>query len=217
MALFAIGGTLLSVCIALRLGPAWLMGGGWNQTPWRLFAGSPASWSPAWIAAVFFALSAVILLAAACRPAIEIHETHLRIGRRDIAWSHIVRLDQTGWNVPLAVYLTLKDEALKDAALKDEALRDEALKDKVRLLVIYPGDFDSSASLLRYLRRYAREALLDGIPYRQFWGEPAANERKQLPLPRYPLLRPEDEEEVERLFQRLKTVGHLERRNPDEK
>jgi hypothetical protein len=192
MALFAIGGTLLSVCIALRLGPAWLMGGGLSLAPW-----SPASWSPAWIAAVFFALPAVILLAVAFRPAIEIHETHLRIGRRDTPWSHIARLDQTGWNVPLAVYLTLKDEG--------------------RLLVIYPGDFDSSASLLRYLRRYSREALLDGIPYRQFWGEPAANERKQLPLPRYPLLRPEDEDEVERLFQRLKTVGHLERRNPDEK
>ncbi len=202
MALFAMGGTLLSVCVALRLGPAWLMGSGLSLTPWSPAPGSPASWStsswsPAWIAAVFFALPAVILLAVACRPAIEIHETHLRIGRRDIPWSQIARLDQTGWNVPLAVYLTIKDEG--------------------RLLVIYPGDFDSSASLLRYLRRYSREALLDGIPYRQFWGEPAANERKQLPLPRYPLLRPEDEEEIERMFQRLKTVGHLERHNPDEK
>lgn len=197
MALFAIGGTLLSVWIALRLGPTWLMGGAssplvWSPVPW-----GSISWSPAWIAAVFFALPAVILLGVAFRPVIEIHETHLRIGRRDIPWSRVARLDQTGWNVPLAVYLTLKDEG--------------------RLLVVYPGDFDSSASLLRYMRRYAREALLDGIPYRQFWGEPAASERKQVPLPRYPLLRPEDEEEVERMFQRLKTVGHLERRNPDEK
>jgi hypothetical protein len=202
MALFAIGGTLLSVCVALRLGPAWLMGGGlsltpWSPASWSPASWSPASWSPAWVAAVLFALPALILLAVACRPVIEIHDTHLRIGRRDTPWSHIARLDQTGWNVPLAVYLTLKEEG--------------------RLLVIYPGDFDSSASLLRYLRRYSREALLDGIPYRQFWGEPAASERKPLPLPRYPLLRPEDEEEVERLFQRLKTVGHLERRNPDEK
>ncbi len=185
------------------------MGGGWSQSPWVFgpalgspaswspASWSPASWSPAWIAAAFFALPAVILLVVAFRPSIEIHETHLRIGRRDIPWSQIARLDQTGWNVPLAVYLTIKDEG--------------------RLLVIYPGDLDSSASLLRYLRRYSREALLDGIPYRQFWGEPAANERRQLPLPRYPLLRPEDEEEVERMFQRLKTVGHLERRNPDDK
>jgi Protein of unknown function (DUF3093) len=182
MALFATAGTLLSLGIALHWGPA---------------AWTPVPWSPAWIAAAFFALPAVILLAVACRPAIEIHETHLRIGHCDIPWSQISRLDQTGWNVPLAVYLTFKDES--------------------RLLVIYPGDFDSSTSLLRHLRRYAREALLDGIPYRQFWGEPPAHERKQLPPPRYPLLLPEDEEEIERMFQRLKTVGHLERRNPGEK
>jgi hypothetical protein len=188
MALLAMGGTLLSTWIALRVGPAWLMGSpGWM----------PTAWSPAWIAAAFFALPAVILLAAAFRPAIEIHETHLRIGRRTIPWGQIRRLDQTGWNVPLAVHLTLQDGS--------------------RLLLIYPGDIDSSASLLRHLRRYAREALLDGVSYRQFWGEPPANERKQLPPPRYPLLRPEDEEEVERMFQRLKTVGHLERRSQDEK
>ena len=40
---------------------------------------------------------------------------------------------------------------------------------------------------------------------------------RQIAPPHYPLLRPEDEDEVERMFQRLKTVGHLERRDPDEK
>jgi len=34
---------------------------------------------------------------------------------------------------------------------------------------------------------------------------------------RYPVLRSEDEEEVERLFQRLKSVGHLESKSSDEK
>jgi hypothetical protein len=39
-----------------------------------------------------------------------------------------------------------------------------------------------------------------------------------MPSPRYPLLRPEDEAEVERLYQRLKAVGHLDPKNsPDEK
>jgi hypothetical protein len=32
---------------------------------------------------------------------------------------------------------------------------------------------------------------------------------------RYPLLLPEEEEEIERMFQRLKTVGHLEQRSDD--
>ena len=91
------------------------------------------------------------------------------------------------------------------------------LADSIALLLVYPGDFDSSTSLLRHLRRYSREALLDGIPYRQFWGETPAAEQKQLPPPRYPLLRPEDEDEVERMFQRLKSVGRLDQRGSDDK
>ena len=147
-------------------------------------------WHPAWVAAALFALSAIGVLVLACRPSIEVHETHLMVGRRAIAWTDIRRLDRTRWTAPLAVYLTLANEQ--------------------RLLVLYPGDYDSATSLLRHLRRYSREALLDGIPYRQFWGEAPASERKQLPPPRYPLLRPEDEDEVERLFQRLKSVGRLD-------
>jgi hypothetical protein len=206
MAMFAVAGTVLSVWTALRWGPTWLVGRGASN--WLGF-------SPGWIAAALFVIPAAALLAMAFRPAIEIHETHLRIGRHDIPWSHIRRLDQTGWNVPLAVYLTLPNEH--------------------RILLLYPGDFDSSASLLRHLRRHARQALLDGVPYRQFWGEPPLSEISatkhsssaklppvssapaQMAPPRYPLLRPEDEEEVERMFQRLKTVGHLERRDPDPK
>ena len=43
-------------------------------------------------------------------------------------------------------------------------------------------------------------------------------ERKQAPVPRYRVLRPEDEAEVERLYQRLKTVGNLDQKNStDEK
>lgn len=156
-----------------------------------------AQWAPAWIAAGAFALTAAAILTLALRPSIEIFETHLAVGRKAVAWTDIRRLDQTGWNAPLAVYLTLADGH--------------------RFLILYPGDPDSSTSLLRHLRRYSREALLDGIPYRQFWGE-AASERKQVaPPPRYPLLRPEDEDEVEKMFQKLKSVGRIDGRSSDEK
>ena len=153
-------------------------------------------WSPAtWVAAALFAVTAAAIIALICRPVIEIHETHLRIGRRVIFWSEIRRLDQTRWTAPLVMKLAL---------IKNQTL-----------LLIYPGDLDSSTSLLRHLRRYSREALLDGMPYRQFWGEPSTT-RQQPPAPYYPLLRPEDEEEVERMFQRLKTVGRLDQRGSDE-
>jgi hypothetical protein len=172
LALFAVAGSLLAAWIGLR-------------------------WTPSWIAAGLFSLSGLIVAVLALRPPIEIHETHLMVGRRAIAWTEIRRIDRTGWNAPLAVYLTLADER--------------------KLLLVYPGDFDSCGSLLRHLRRYSREALLDGIPYRQFWGEAPPSQRKQLPPPRYPLLRPEDEEEVERMFQRLKSVGRIDQRGSDEK
>ena len=152
-------------------------------------------WGLTWtIAAVLFGLTAVGTLALTLRPAIEIHETHLQIGRRVVFWSEIRRLDRTHWVTPLLVRLTLADNR--------------------EIVVLHPGDADSSNSLLRHLCRYSREALLDGVPYNQFWGEPPAP-RKQTPPPR-PLLRPEDEEEVERLFQRLKSVGRLDQRGSDE-
>jgi hypothetical protein len=156
-----------------------------------------AWWAQGWVfalvPAVLFLLSAAALLFLALRPAIEIHETELVLGKRRIPWTDIQRLDRTGWISPLLVYVTLAEER--------------------RLLVVYPGDLDSANSLLRHLRRSSKDALIDGIPYRQFWGEalPAAADRRQLASPRYRMLLEEDEAEVERLFQKLKTVGHLDK------
>jgi hypothetical protein len=160
-------------------------------------------WTPSWIAAGLFAISALLMIAVTLRPVVEIHETHLAIGRMQIPWRDIRRIDQTGWNTPLAVMLTLRSQQ--------------------RIMLLYPGDLDSSSSLLRHLRRFSREALLDGIPYREYWGEhtvPEVSSEKDAEAAapaRYPVLRAEDEEEVERLFQRLKSVGHLESKNSDEK
>ncbi len=155
----------------------------------------------AWPAASLFGVSAILLFAMVLRPGIEIHEGYLSVGKRVIPWMDIRRLDRTGWISPLIVRITLFDDA--------------------RLLLIYPGDLDSCNSLLRHLRRLSRDALIDGIPYRQYWGEllaPAGTDRKQGPPPRYRILRPEDEAEVERLYQRLKTVGNLDqKKSTDEK
>jgi hypothetical protein len=144
-----------------------------------------------WIAVGLFLATSIGLFLLCGQPVIEIHDTHLQVGRRAILWTDIRRVDQTNWKAPLAVHLVLAGDK--------------------RLLLIYPGKLEACEALVRYLRRYSREALLDGVSYRQFWGEPAVTERRQLPPPpRYPLLRAEDEEEVERMFQRLKTVGHID-------
>lgn len=156
-------------------------------------------WAPAFIPAMLFLLSAALLFVMATRPAIEVHEGYLSIGKRVVPWMDIRRLDRTGWISPLVINITLFDDS--------------------RLTLIYPGDLDSCNGLLRDLRRRSRDALIDGVPYRQYWGEVLApgGDRKQIPPPRYRVLRPEDEAEVERLYQRLKTVGNLDQKNTDEK
>ncbi|HEY3291456.1 MAG TPA: DUF3093 family protein [Anaerolineae bacterium] len=156
-------------------------------------------WLPAAIPAGLFVASSLLLFFLAFRPAIEIHADALLLGSRRIPWSEVQRVDRTGWISPMVLFLTLTEDR--------------------RVLLIYPGDLDSSNSLLRHIRRFSREALIDGVPYRQFWGDEApAIERRSLPSPKYHLLSPEDESEVERLYQRLKTVGHLDPKNsPDEK
>jgi len=165
---------------------------------WRAVAWNPSSWAGmvlAFLPAILFVLTASLLLVLACRPAIEVHEGYLSVGRKVIPWMDIRRLDRTGWISPLVVRLTLFDDS--------------------RQLVLYPGDLDACNALLRQLRRSSRDALIDGVPYRQYWGEvlaPVADSRQELP-PRYRILRAEDEAEVERLYQRLKTVGNLDQKN----
>lgn len=165
-------------------------------------------WPPLAIAAGVFLIVAMAFGALALRPAIEIHESHLAIGKTKIPWREIRRVDQVQprWNAPLAVHLILETET--------------------PLLLIHAGDAETGRSLLRHLRRYAKRALLDGIPYRQYWGEESADtvapasKMVHAPTPaviepvaqleRAPLLLPEDEAEVERLFQKLKTAGRLD-------
>jgi hypothetical protein len=200
MGIAALGGTALSVWSALRWDPvrldSWTIPAIFNPS---VFSPSVfnSSFNLSWLAAGLFAVPAAVLLFLAFRPAIEIYDSYLRIGRREILWTQIRRLDLSGWNVPLLVHLTLDDDT--------------------RVALLHPGDLDSSASLLRHLRRSAIEALLDGIPYRQFWGEPPSSSLPRIAPLRYPLLRPEDEDEVERMFQRLKSVGHLEQRRDADK
>ncbi|MEQ1947850.1 MAG: hypothetical protein ABL995_11710 [Bryobacteraceae bacterium] len=184
--LFALAGTLFSAWVGL-------------------------SWWPSWIPAGLFLLSTIGLAIITIRPVIEIHDTHIALGRRVIPWNDVRAVDQTSWAMPLIMHLTLVDGQ--------------------RILVLYPGDHDGSKSLCRHIQRLSRRAFIQGVPYRQFWGEPAAAEREAKerdakdheakmhePAPtRYPVLRREDEEEVERMFQRLKSTGKVDARSSEEK
>lgn len=146
----------------------------------------------AFIPAGIFMLSAGLLYYFATRPVIEVGESYLSIGSETIRWGEVERLDSTGWTSPLVLRITLEDGR--------------------RVHLIYPGDIECCGRLLKQARRLARNARIDGIPYREYWGEvvPLTAEPAILNRPQVRLLLPEDEEEVEKLYQRLKSVGHLD-------
>jgi hypothetical protein len=146
----------------------------------------------AFIPAGIFVLSAGLLYFFATRPVIEVGESYLSIGAETIRWGEVERLDSTGWTSPLVLRITLDDGR--------------------RIHLIYPGDIESAGRLLRQARRLAFNARIDGIPYREYWGEvvPVTAGSVNLKRPKYRLLLPEDEEEVEQLYQKLKSVGHLD-------
>ena len=149
------------------------------------------SWPVAFIPAGVFAGWAIILYYFATRPTIEIREPGFSIGAETFYWPDVARLDSTG-SSPLVLNLTLRNGR--------------------RMRIIYPGNAESASRLLRQMRRMARDAVIDGLPYHEYWGDVAAAraEPQKLIPPKYQLLRAEDEEEVDRLFQRLKAVGHLD-------
>ena len=155
----------------------------------------------AYIPAALFVLTAFFLFAMALRPAIEIHEGYLSIGKRIIPWMDIRRLDRTGWISPLIVRVTLFD----DSRLAPGLPRRSGLLQQ-------PAPPPPPPLPRRPDRRNPLSAILGRAP-----APPAANANRR-PPPRYRILRPEDEAEVERLYQRLKTVGNLDQKNStDEK
>jgi Protein of unknown function (DUF3093) len=142
-------------------------------------------WAPSWFAVVLFSLTAAALLGLAFRPAIRITDEALQLGNTHIPWIAIRRIEHRGWLTPLVARLTLADDS--------------------QIWVIYPGDPDSSQTLLQFLYRFSDNAAI-GV----------ASATAAQTMPKYPILRPEDEEEVERLYHRLRSVGHLDPRSNDE-
>ncbi len=148
-------------------------------------------WWPAAIAGVFFLASGAVVLYLALRPAIEVAESGLGVGKTSIRWTDIRRVDQTGWISPMVIDLTL------------------VTRNKIRL--IYPGERVNSNRLLRSIQQNASMALINGVPWRQILGAPQEEAgRKPLPGPRYRLLTENDEAEVERLYHQLRSAGRFD-------
>jgi hypothetical protein len=149
-------------------------------------------WHLAFIPAVLFVASSAILYFLATQPVIEVGESYLSVGEETIRWNEVERIEATGWTSPLVLRVGLRGGR--------------------RLYLIHPGDVASSERLLRQVRQMAREAHIEGLLAAPggAGGVAPLPGASALKPPRYRLLRPEDEQEVERLYQRLKTVGRLD-------
>lgn len=147
-------------------------------------------WLPAAIPAVLFVASAAGVLWLGLRPAIEVTEEALKPGKRTIAWREVRRVDQTGWISPMVVDLTLADQT--------------------RIRLIYPGETSESNRLLRIIQQRSTGALINGVPYRQIFGETPQAPPAKMSSPRYRLLTEDDEAEVERLYHKLRSAGRLD-------
>lgn len=161
-------------------------------------------WAPGWIATALFLLSSGICTAFFFRPAIEIQSAHLVIGQRAISWTEIRSLDQIAGPTPLVVRLTLQSGEV--------------------VTLIHAGSAQDALELLGYLGRFPQIAAGDSTPVQetsvqQTW---TGVSREPQPAPRAntphhnPLLSPEDEREVEQIYQRLRSVGNLESKDSSE-
>jgi len=160
---------------------------------------------PVAVAAFLFFLSSAILFLLFYRPLIEVHPKYLLVGRQRMPWHQLRQVNHSGWFAPLIVDLLLQDGG--------------------RQTIIFAGDLESSAMLLREIRFHAHGALIDGVPHRDYWRhegaiaepEPVAatqdSKKKKAAKPTYPLLSPGEEEEIERLYHRLKSVGRFDPRD----
>jgi hypothetical protein len=169
----------------------------------------------AFIPGFLCASTAAALFWLSARPAIRIGETQFNIGERAIAWREVREINSSRFVSPLVLKLKLTNSRHK--------------------LLIYPGEPERIAKLIVSLRKNSHFATFDGVSYRDYWSwtnlpglnDPLpngldANTNKGLTNPPgaakpsdEPLLSPEDEEEIERLYQKLKTVGRLDSRSTD--
>jgi hypothetical protein len=135
------------------------------------------------------------------RPPIRLLETQFNIGERAIAWREVRQINTPRIGSPLILDLKLTNSRHK--------------------LMIYPGEPERIEKLLFQLRKNCFLATFDGVSYRDYWAWAAVSEaRGETPAPEQPPVRmmsSEEEDEIERMYQKLKTVGRLDSRISDSK
>lgn len=155
-------------------------------------------WPLAFVPATLAGLTSAFLFWLAGRPRISLSESQFSIGPSAIDWREVRAINMTHVMVPLVLRLHLTGNRKR--------------------FLIYPGDQDQVQALLYQLRLRSKLASFDGVPYGEYWtwatfcaSDHKGSHREDLTR----LVSPEEEAEIERLYQRLKSVGHLDSSSPD--
>lgn len=152
----------------------------------------------AFIPGVLCALTSAGLFWLASRPPIEVGDTQFQIGERVIAWREVREINRSRFLSPLVIKLKLTNSRRK--------------------LLVFPGEPARIERLMFQLRRNSQFATFDGVAYRDYWTwlslSGARGDTSTLDQP-VRMLSAEEEEEIERLYQKLKSVGRLDSRGTD--
>jgi hypothetical protein len=143
------------------------------------------------------ALTGAGLFWLASRPAIHVSVSQFSVGERAIAWREIREINST---VASPLVLRIK------------------LTNARKRLLIFPGEPEKIARLMYQLRKNSYLATFDGVAYRDYWTWSSMSEGDaDRPLLDHPvrMLSSDDEDEIERMFQKLKSVGRLDSRSDD--
>ena len=150
----------------------------------------------AFIPGFLCALTAFVLFWLSARPPVRIGETQFHIGERCIAWREVREVNNSRFLSPLILRIKLTNAR--------------------HVLLIYPGEPERIEQLLFQLRKNSHMASFDGVAHRDYWTWINLNgSQPEKPVLEQPvrMLSADDEDEIERLYQKLKAVGRLDSRS----
>ena len=131
------------------------------------------------------------------RPPIRISAMQFNVGERAIAWREVREINSR-FTSPLILDLKLTNSRRK--------------------LLIFPGEPEQIARLMYQLRKNSYLATFDGVAYRDYWlwtSVTDSNREENGLEPPVRMLSSEDEQEIERMFQKLKAVGRFDSHGDD--
>ena len=136
-------------------------------------------------------LTAAGLLFLATRPQIVLRERSGSVGEKSFLWADVERIQSGAWASLLLLRVSLRGGRIVN--------------------VIYPGEPETSARLMRQLRRLLRGVRSEPVAEPEMAAAEISGDR-----PKYRVVRPEEEAEIERMFQRLKSAGRPDHQTSSE-